>query len=148
MPSFDFLHFDFYLFKKNGIKSKRKEDTSVKPKKRFKKSEDKDIDEKELSIALLEAFEKQTILWKLKERTKFNSVAQKYFEVVANEVNEKLKCNITWATAKMRIRKLQKEYSEEIEKKNKGEDYKLPWYSEHIKFLQENVEALLKGRVS
>ncbi|XP_023303579.2 zinc finger protein 679-like [Lucilia cuprina] len=106
-----------------------------------------DSEEKDLNIALLQAFEKKPYLWDLKEKSKDEAKCQNGYEEIANEINEQLSTNITWEFAKNRINNMRFEYSYQIEKQHNGEDFKLPWYIEHIKYLQQNIQSLTKDRI-
>lgn len=99
-------------------------------------------------VLLLQGFEKQPNLWMVKERTSDNNIIQKGFETIAQDVNAKLRSCITWKDARRRINEMRVEYSNELENQRNGKEFEMPWYSEHMKFLQENIDFLLKCRVS
>lgn len=35
-----------------------------------------------------------------------------------------------------------------MEKQRKSEEFKMPWYKEHMDYLQENIDKMLERRVS
>ncbi|XP_065364895.1 protein FAM50A-like [Calliphora vicina] len=107
-----------------------------------------DSEEKDLNIALLQAFEKKPHLWDVKEKCKNEAICQKGYEEIAIEINDQFDTNITWDFAKNRINNMRFECSYEIEKQHNGEDFKLPWYTDHIKYLQQNIDTLTKDRAS
>ncbi|KAM7348444.1 uncharacterized protein ACRADG_007755 [Cochliomyia hominivorax] len=106
-----------------------------------------DSKEKDVNIALLQAFKKKPFLWDVKEKCKNENICQKGYEAIADEINDNFGRNITWDFVKNRINNMRFECSYEIEKQHNGEDFKLPWYYEHMKYLQQNIEALTKDRI-
>lgn len=107
-----------------------------------------DSEEKDMNLALLQAFEKKPFLWDVKEKSRNEAICQKGYEVIANEINNKFGTQITWEFAKNRFNSMRFECSYEFEKRHNKEDFKLPWYYENMKYLQRNIEALTKDRVS
>lgn len=97
---------------------------------------------------MLKAFEKHPILWDVKKRVFNKNLLQKAYEEITIEVNENKEYNIKWEEARKRIRQMRFDYSVELEKQRKGQEHEIPWYWEHMKYLEENIEVLLKGRVS
>lgn len=97
---------------------------------------------------MLEAFQKKPFLWDVKEKCKNETVCEEGYEAIANEINNKFGRNITWDFVKNRINTMRFECSYEFEKQHNGEEFKLPWYYEHMKYLQQNIESLTKDRVS
>lgn len=99
-------------------------------------------------MALLQAFEKKPLLWDVKEKCRNEEICQKAYEAIALEVNDKLGTEISWEFAKNRLNIMRFECSFEVEKQHNGENYKLPWYHDHMKYLEQNIVALTKDRVS
>lgn len=109
------------------------------------------IDNRELTIAILQSLEKQPVLWHVKSRSHNKIIRQSCFQEIAKEVNDKMEFytkEIRWEFIRKRIRDIRTEYSYEYDKKVNGEKYEMPWYEEHMEFLKENIEALIKHRVS
>lgn len=117
--------------------------------KRTKKSNNNPpVDEKELTLTVLAALEKRPVLWDINNRSHDKIIRQNGFQEIAKEVNEKLQLQMKWEDIRKRITDIRYEYSREYDKQLKGEKCELPWYTEHMKFLKENIEVLIKHRVS
>ncbi|XP_013103790.1 uncharacterized protein LOC106084567 [Stomoxys calcitrans] len=104
------------------------------------------VNETELTVCILKALEKQPALWDVKSRSHNKIIRQARFQDIANEINENLKIQIKWEFVRNHVKDLRTSYSYEYDKQKKGENYEMPWYSEHMGFLKENIEALIKHR--
>lgn len=120
----------------------------MKPNKNIITTKLDDLQDKEITKAILKALEKQPILWDIKLRSNKKPIRQNAFCAVTKEVNEKLQLQIKWQDVRSRIRQIRNDYIDEYNKQLKGEEYEMPWYMEHIKFLEENFQNLAKNRVS
>lgn len=134
----------YFLFQIDKEKTK----TKVGRKKMKKHENSFNVDEKELTIAILDALKKQPVLWDIKDRSHDKVIRQNGFQEVAQEVSDKLQIQIKWEDVRKRITDIRYEYSREYDKQVKGERYELPWYTEHMQYLKENIEVLIKHRVS
>ncbi|XP_073831489.1 uncharacterized protein [Musca autumnalis] len=125
---------------------KEKAKNKVGRKKSKKTNNNPPVDEKELTLAVLAALEKQPVLWDIKNRSHDKIIRQNGFQEIAKEVNEKLQLHMKWEDIRKRITDIRYQYSREYDKQLKGEKCELPWYTEHMKFLKENIEVLIKHR--
>uniref|UniRef100_A0A1I8P283 Protein krueppel n=1 Tax=Stomoxys calcitrans TaxID=35570 RepID=A0A1I8P283_STOCA len=115
--------------------------------KKAKKTENiLNVCEKDLTIAILAELEKHPVLWDIKDRSHDKIIRQNGFQQIAKEVSEKLQIQIKWEDIRKRITDIRYEYSREYDKQLKGDKCELPWYTEHMKFLKENIEVLIKHR--
>ncbi|XP_075156637.1 uncharacterized protein LOC142229925 [Haematobia irritans] len=117
------------------------------PRKKWKKLENtQNVDDKALTIAILAELEKYPVLWDIKNRSHDKIIRQNGFQQIAKEVNEKLGIHMKWEDIRKRITDIRYEYSREYDKQLKGDKCELPWYTEHMQYLKQNIEVLIKHR--
>lgn len=97
---------------------------------------------------MLELFEKKPYLWNIKEKCTDEDICQKGYESIANDINTQFGTSISWVFVKNRVNAMRFQCSDEIEKQQNGEEFQMPWYFEHMKYLKHNLEVLVRERVS
>lgn len=97
---------------------------------------------------MLKLFEQKPYLWNIREKCTDEDICQKGYESIANDINIKFETNVSWVFVKNRINAMRFECSDEIEKQRNGEEFHMPWYFEHMEYLKQNLEVLVRERVS